>query len=409
MGIDGERLLELHSKLILKSLVVVDPTLSPARYRLLETVREFALELLRARGEEADARTAHLRHFVQLAGRSHRDILDGRVDEWLARLSHEHANIDGALSWAKADGADDEAALCLAGALMLYGKSHGLLWLLAEWAERALDGVMPEASQTYVRALLCSGVFKLHVQDPGIEPRLTRTVALAARLGDRWAQGCASAYLAMWHANLGQLEAAQARAAVAAELAEAEADDWLRSLAGLARGWIAIQCGRHDEAVATLRPLRRKSFDLHQHTMIDMYLALSCFCLGRLQEAADSGADVIDLSTRTRHLRSHAGAIELASYLAMRTAKPEICARLLGKAAAIRERTLAPLFSFWIAHHEDAIHLARRELGETQFEAIFATGEAARDELVIEEARALLCQIAEADSRTPDSALPGTD
>jgi predicted ATPase len=56
LRIDAQTLLELHSGLIFKSLVAVDPTLSPARYRLLETVREFALERLRQRGEEADAR-----------------------------------------------------------------------------------------------------------------------------------------------------------------------------------------------------------------------------------------------------------------------------------------------------------------------------------------------------------------
>jgi non-specific serine/threonine protein kinase len=61
LEIDGAELVQLHSGLVLKSLVVVDPTLSPTRYRLLETVREFALQLLRARGEEGAARRAHLR------------------------------------------------------------------------------------------------------------------------------------------------------------------------------------------------------------------------------------------------------------------------------------------------------------------------------------------------------------
>jgi non-specific serine/threonine protein kinase len=69
LGIASERLLHLHSGLILKSLVVVDPSLAPPRYRLLETVRDYALALLRRRGEEDDARRAHLAHFAQLAER----------------------------------------------------------------------------------------------------------------------------------------------------------------------------------------------------------------------------------------------------------------------------------------------------------------------------------------------------
>jgi non-specific serine/threonine protein kinase len=395
LTIDPDELLELHSGLIFKSLVVVDPTLSPPRYRLLESVREFAFQLLRARGEETDARRAHLQYFVQLAERSHRDILESRVDEWLERLNHEHANIDAALTWAKSAG-DDEAALRLAGSLMLYGKSGTLTWLMAEWAERALNDVVPEPSHTYVRALLCSGVFKLYVQNPTIESHLTLVVILAAQLGDRWAQCCASAYLALWDAHRGQLRQARTRAAVAAKLASDEKDDWLVSLVGWAKVWIALRSGEYNDALATLQPLRHVSFDPQQRQMIDIYLGLTHYVLGHWREAAAISIDVVDASLRTRGLRSTAAAIEIAAFLAMRTLRPEACARLLGKAADIRERTHSPLFSFWVAYDEEATKLARRQLGNEQFAALHAAGMAARDELVIDEARALLRQVAEA-------------
>jgi hypothetical protein len=278
---------------------------------------------------------------------------------------------------------------------MLYGKSHGLLWLLSDWAERALDGVVPEPSQTYVRALLCAGVFKLYVQDRAIEPRLNEAVALAAQLGDCWAQGCASAYLAMWDANQGRREQASMWAAVAADLASAEKDDWLLSLAGLARSWIALSAGQHDDALAALGPLRGLSFDLHQHQMIEIYLGLSHYALGHWRDAAGLLFNDIEMSLRTRNLRSLAAAIEIAAFLAMRTARPDICARLLGKAADIRERTRAPLFTFWIVHDQEAMRLARHELGDGQFDACYVAGVSARDELVIDEARGLLRDLAD--------------
>ena len=391
---DGAELLALHSGLILKSLVVADPTLSPTRYRLLEPVREFALKLLRARGEEGDARRAHLNHFVQLAERSHRGILESRADEWLARLSHEHANVDAALTWAKSDGRDDEAALRIAGSLMLYSKSTTLLWRMAEWADRALNGVVPEPSPTYVRALLCSGVFKLYVQNPTIESHLALVVVLAAQLGDRWAHACASAYLALWDANQGRLPQARARAAVAAKLAGEENDDWLLSLAGWAKAWIALGSGEYEDALATLQPLRRLSVDLQQHQMIDIYLSFTRYVLGHWREAAAMSIDVVDSTLRTRGLRSTAAAIEIAGYLGMRTARAEICARLLGKAADIRERSRAPHMSFWVAHNEEATNWARARLGDDRFHTCYRAGESARDELVIDETRALLCEIA---------------
>ena len=356
LGIDEDRLLELHSGLILKSLVVVDPTLSPPRYRLLETVREFALQLLTARGEDADARRAHLQYFVQLAERSHREILDSHAGEGLVRLRYEHANIDGALTWAKSEGADDDAALRLAGSLMLYGKSHAFS-LLNGWVERALEDVARNASQTYARAMLCSGMCKLYLHDRASEPHLTEAAVLAVRLGDRWAQGCASAFLAMWNANQGRLEQAKAQAAVAAEIASAEEDDWLRSLAGQGKGWIALRSGEYKDVLDTLQPLRRVSFDLQQHEMVDVYLGLSHYVLGHWREAAGLSLDFLELSLSTGNLRSSSAAIEIAAFLAVRTARPEICARLLGKAADIRERTRAPLFSFWVAHDEEATNL----------------------------------------------------
>jgi predicted ATPase/DNA-binding winged helix-turn-helix (wHTH) protein len=394
LTIDGDELLQLHSGLILKSLVVVDPTLSPIRYRLLQTVREFALQLLRARGEEAKARRAHLYYFVQLAERSRRDILQSRVDEWLVRLNHEHPNIDAALTWAKSVG-EDEAALRLAGSLMLYGKTSTLIWPMTEWAERALNGVVPEPSHTYVRALLCSGVFKLYVQNPTIESHLTLVVLLAAQLGDRWAQGCASAYLALWDAHRGQLPQARTRAALAAELASDEKDDWLLSLAGWAKVWIALSSGEYEVALATLQPLRHVSFDPQQHQMIDIYLGLTRYVLGHWREAAAISIEVVDASVRTRGLRSTAAAIEIAAFLAIRTLRAETCARLLGKAADIRERTHAPLFSFWVSYDEEAAALARSRLGNRQFDMQFATGATARDELIIDETRELLRDVAE--------------
>jgi len=395
LKVDGVQLLQLHSGLVLKSLVVVDPTLSPTRYRLLEPVREFTLQLLRARGEEEDARRAHLKYFVQLAERSHREILDSRAYEWVARLNQEHANVDSALTWAKSDGRDDESALRLAGSLMLYAKSGTLMWLGADWAERALNGVSPEASHTYVRALLCSGVFKLYVQNPTIESHLTQVVIFAAQLGDRWAQCCASAYLALWDAHKGRLPQAQARAAVAATLAAEESDDWLLSLSGWAKGWIALGAGEYDGALATLQPLRNLSFDPQQRQMIAIYLSLTHYAMGHWRAAAADSIIVVDASLRTRGLRSTAAAIEIAGYLAMRTERPEVSARLLGKAAEIRERFHSPLVSFWFVHNEEAKNRARERLGRDRFDALHRAGATARDELVIDETRALLCEIAE--------------
>jgi non-specific serine/threonine protein kinase len=406
LKIDGAELVQLHSTLVLKSLVVVDPTLSPPRYRLLEPVREFALQLLRTRDEEVDARRAHLDYFVQLAERSHREMQTSRAEEWVTRLRHEHANIDAALTWAKTDGRDDEAALRLTGSLLLYAKGGTLIWVMEEWAERALNGVMPTPSHTYVRALLGSGVGKLYIQNPTIEAHLTLVGILAAQLADRWAEACASAYLALWDTHLGRLAQAKARAAIAAKLAAEENDDWLLALAGWAEAWIALRSGEYRDALATLQPLRDLSFDPQQRQMVAIYLSLAHYALAQWREAAAMSIDVVDSSLRTRALRATAAAIEIGGYLAMRTARPEMCVRLLGKAADIRERFHAPLFSFWVVHNEEAMNWARTHLDDARFDACYRAGATARDEVIINESRALLSEVAEGYVLPPASDSP---
>ena len=395
LRVDPQTLLELHSALIFKSLVVADPTLSPARYRLLETVREFALDRLHKRGEEADARNAHLHYFVQLAERSHREILEFRADEWLQRMPHEHANIDAALTWAGSEGGDPQSALRLAGSLMLYGKCHGLTSQLAGWIERALDGVVPEPSPTYVRAALCSGMLKNYMQDADAERRLNEVIALARKIGDRWAETSANAFLAMWLAHVGRPEQSEECARYAADSAEAQADDWLRSLAGTAQAWIATRANDPRRAVSVLQPLRGVGFDLHQHMMIDVYLALSQYVLGNVSESANIMLDLFAAAMRTRNSRVYAAILEIGAYLAVDAQNPDAGARLLGKAADIRRRTRTPLFSAWIAYHDKATALAHERLGAGTFHATCAAGTKARDEIVIEEARALLRQMAE--------------
>jgi predicted ATPase/DNA-binding winged helix-turn-helix (wHTH) protein len=395
LSIAGDAMLALHAGLIMKSLVTVDPTLTPPRYRLLETVRESALQVVRDRGEEGAARTAHLRHFTRLAERSHAGFLEGRVDEWLARLGHEHPNIDGALRWARGGGADTPAALRLAGSLMLYAKIVGSIRQMNLWTEFALDGVAPEETTIYLRALLCGGVNRLFAVDRQLEPFLTEAAALAARLGDVWAQGCANAFLAQWYANQGQLDDARERASMAARLAEVQDDAWLRSLVAHAQGWIALRMGDPELAIGVLELSRNASFDSHQHQMINMYVALAHYRLGHLQAAAAGWREGLAIAVRMNNLRGIAGNFEGAGYLAMRLGLPQSGARWLGKAADIRERTTLPLFSFWADHHDEAVRLGHEQLGVEAFESSYKAGAIVREEVFVDEVRSLLEQVAE--------------
>lgn len=94
------------------------------RLRLLETVREYAAELLAASGEEEAARAAHAAYFLDLAERSTEGMRGPGLTGWLARLNDERANLRLAFAHLlERAGQDDPAgdrALRMAAALNVF-------------------------------------------------------------------------------------------------------------------------------------------------------------------------------------------------------------------------------------------------------------------------------------------------
>ena len=98
--IDRWAVLDDLSALIDKSLVVVlpDATAEP-RYRLLETMRQFALDRLAAAGDGDAARTRHLEEFVALADQARVELLGKNQVAWTNRLGLEQENVLAAHAW----------------------------------------------------------------------------------------------------------------------------------------------------------------------------------------------------------------------------------------------------------------------------------------------------------------------
>jgi predicted ATPase/DNA-binding CsgD family transcriptional regulator len=137
-GIAEARMLDVLSSLVAKSLVVAETTSrAQARYRLLETIREYALEKLDAAGEAAPLRDRHLDLFLARAEEAAPKLFDQYQQLWLNWLEGEHDNLRAALAWALESGRI-EAGLRIATALIRFWEIRGYVQEGLAWFEGLL-------------------------------------------------------------------------------------------------------------------------------------------------------------------------------------------------------------------------------------------------------------------------------
>ncbi len=105
-----------------KSLLVVDREVRDGRprYRMLETVRQYALERLNACGEGEAARGRHVACFVAMAEEADSQVRGPDQDLWMSRFKQEHENLVAALTWCCEGPLDPQAGLRLAAATGYY-------------------------------------------------------------------------------------------------------------------------------------------------------------------------------------------------------------------------------------------------------------------------------------------------
>src|SRR5207249_12238888 len=88
--------------LVAKSLVQYEAAGHESRYRMLETVRQYARDRLLEAGEAAAVRDRHRDWFVALAERAEPRLRWGAKQvTWMDRLETEHGNLRAALEWCR--------------------------------------------------------------------------------------------------------------------------------------------------------------------------------------------------------------------------------------------------------------------------------------------------------------------
>jgi predicted ATPase/transcriptional regulator with XRE-family HTH domain len=157
-------LLDLLQHLVDASLVQRQPHVhGQQRFRMLETVREFAAERLAASGEERAARRAHAEYFAAFADARIRfpEFLEEHPAHFV-RIDADVPNLRGALAWVDRHGSP-LTGLFLATGLGVVASTLGYLEEASTWLDRFLEDAGTAPTDVHMRALVARGYVRLNL------------------------------------------------------------------------------------------------------------------------------------------------------------------------------------------------------------------------------------------------------
>jgi predicted ATPase/transcriptional regulator with XRE-family HTH domain len=383
--------LDLLSGLVEQSLVVrvADADGMGVRYRMLEPIRQYAVEILVESGEDGAARDRHAAHFLALAERAAPELFHSSQGYWLDRLAAEADNLRAALEWFLARGRPDEA-------VRLGWAVHRAWWVrghLAEW-RRWRAAILPHcatlARAARVRALITSACLSYAEGDhEGASALADECLPLAREEGDRLllvrTLGLAG------HASLGRGDTARARVWLTESLALAEGigDRWAIGTLRNGLGYAALMDGELAQAECLLAraeaPLREWGAIWNLGMNLCMRSAIAAWeedyqRVDRLARASLAHlAPLRDTWVIAYPLAQLAG-------VALAHGQAERAARLLGAADALRDAVGVPIFFLSDRTlRERYLAAARAQLEPGAFAAAWSAGRAAALEQVVAE------------------------
>lgn len=414
------------ANLVRKSLLKVARRGPEQRYRLLETVRQYARAKLLAAPEASAAMSAHSRFYLELAKQGEAGLVGRDQDRWLERLELEHDNMRAVL---ERELLGPEGPACpevggdLAGSLWLFWYRRGYYNEARSWLERAAQLSQEAGAPTGgpisgpVRAKVLYGtgvVAFLQCDYPVARSRLSEARSLDEELGDK-------AALARTVQRLGSVQRELGNYVEARRFHQEALQLWseLRDPAGVAvsedyLGFVAWLEGRYEEAeercrralsyferagrhqgVAALVNLGAAALHRGASESARRYLeraledarsvgyregmAFSLYLLGviagraGLPEAGPLLGESLQIDTELGNRWRVASVLEaVAAYVT--AGNPEVSARLLGAALTLRQALGTPVPPAERPEVDRATSAAKKRLGDDEFARYWASG-----------------------------------
>ncbi|MGO9456555.1 MAG: adenylate/guanylate cyclase domain-containing protein [Acidimicrobiales bacterium] len=170
---------DILGRLVDKSLISAHSLRNATRFRMLETIREYALERLEASGEIEGVRTRHAEHFARVTAEAGTGLKGPKERTWLEGVEEDLDNLRSAVTWSLDSGEPDVALRCVLALGM-----QGLRFqpTTSAWAAAIVGTAVAERHPAYPAALAVLAWATTHEGRPDEAVRLARA-ALEA-LGD---------------------------------------------------------------------------------------------------------------------------------------------------------------------------------------------------------------------------------
>lgn len=310
------------------------------RFTMLETIREYGLERLRANGEEAVVREAHATSFIRLAEDAQRDMEGGRGHRAaIERLGDDYDNVRLALGWAW-EHADPSPLLRLAPALWRFWWARGALSEGGRWLDRALQRSQGAPPAVRARTLIAAGRLAWVRGEFAMATRqLEEALALSPAAFDRCEALNALGDVAREQGDYSRAESALTEAAIVGRAHE----DWFHLGATLHNlGIVELERGHYGQARRALEEgldWARRVESLYLVYSALHYLSRLAFDQGDYARAAALRQEDLALQRKLAPLNTHGAArfFEGVALLALVQQEPAPAARMFGVAARLRD------------------------------------------------------------------------
>lgn len=322
-AVDELDLLDLLSSLVDKSLVVAEPG-EETRYRLLETVRDYAAEKL-SEDSVTPWRNRHISHFTSFAEEAEEELLGDDQDGWLRRLESEDENFRAALAWTLSEG-DAAQGIQMAGALRRFWDTSGRFAEGFMWASQTLETGKGSALER-ARAGLTAGqmAYRLGRYEES-RTHLTDAHGQATETGDRMLGAIIALNLGHMHTDIGELNDARSRYREALAVAQATSNELFESVIIVALAITELFLGYAE----TAESLIRQSMDYFERTNNTGQYAMSLANLGlalhtqnKHQEAIHSLEQVVALTDGTDYTMLQGAARSTLGKVLLEAGEPE--------------------------------------------------------------------------------------